>query len=490
MMLALLALVSLWLLLGNPLDRDGDGVRGRWGDQLDCDDDDPTVYPGAPDTPLNATDEDCNGLDSARGSNVILITLDALRAGNLGSYGYSRDTSPNIDKIASEGVVFTNAFSQASWTIPSLASLLTSMYPGQHGAHHSVKGASGLSENVPLVTDILKEAGYETAAFLSSAYPLLELGFNRSFDLYGDNAEANTRKIRRWMRERRHGKFFVWLHYFKPHIPYYPSDRADGLFMKESVKEHRHVAWYWKEDECRDKYVNTPEQARMRMGFYDECIRDSDDHVGEIMDELEQLDLVGKTLVIVSSDHGEEFFEHGGCDHGQTLYDEVIHVPLIMRHPAVIEKGAVREAQVRVVDIAPTIIDVLELRGGEEFRGRSLLGHVRGEDRDLPVFSGYLIHGQRAVALRQNGFKFIYSPSTRTEEFYDLRTDPEEKKNRLGTGDRRVERFRRRVGKWMDRTKTKYSPRAVEFDEETIEKLKSLGYVTSGGPRGLSKGGG
>ena len=487
---ALLAAVSLWLFLGNPLDRDGDGVGGSWGHRLDCDDRSPTVYPGAPDIPLNARDEDCDGLDSARGSNVILITLDALRAGHLGSYGYPRDTSPNIDKIASEGVLFTNAFSQSSWTIPSLASLLTSMYPGQHGAHHSVKGASGLSQNVPLVTDVLKNAGYETAAFLSSAYPLLELGFSRSFDLYGTDAETNTRTIRKWMRERRHRKFFVWLHYFKPHIPYFPSYRSDGLFVKEHVREYRHIARYWEKEECNDRYVNTPEQARIRMAFYDECIRDSDDRVGEVMDELEQLHLVGKTLVIVSSDHGEEFFEHGGCDHGQTLYDEVIHVPLIMRHPAVIGRGTVREAQVRIIDIAPTIIDMLELGGGEEFRGRSLLEHIRGEDRDRPVFGGYLIHGERAVALRQNGFKFIYFPSTRIEEFYDLRIDSEERRNLLRTMDPRVKRFRQRIGKWIDRTKTKYSPRAVEFDEETIKKLKSLGYVTSGGPMGQSKGGG
>jgi choline-sulfatase len=465
------------------LDNDGDGVWERWATPIDCDDTDAAVHPGAREVPLNGIDDDCDGHDSARGSNVVLLTFDALRARNLGCYGYFRDTSPHVDTIAREGALFLNAFSQSSWTIPSLASLLTSMYAHQH---RTSKMTFGLNREIPLLTEILKEAGYETAVFAQTAVSLSKTGFDRGFDHYERFPSGKTKKIQRWLRERKHTRFFLWVHYFKPHSPHAPT-ASDRLFLEESVRDQPDMIRHWPLKECRQWYTDPDaDAARIRMGFYDESIRDSDNHLGAILGELEHLGLADRTLVIFSSDHGEEFFEHEGCAHGLTLYEEVIHVPLIMKHPLLIPAGLVSTGQVRVIDIAPTILDALELERPRQFKGVSLLDRFQGADGDLPVFSGFLINGEAAVSLRYGGFKYISSPSRTAlrnsepemvEEFYDLEADPQEKNNLIGSGHPRLAEFRKMTQTWMSETDHRYAPRRVQIDAETAKKLRALGYA-------------
>jgi membrane-anchored protein YejM (alkaline phosphatase superfamily) len=165
---------------------------------------------------------------AAPGSSVVLITIDTLRARNLGAYGYARDTSPNIDRLAAQGATFLNAYSSSSWTVPSLASLLTSRHPSQH---RTVLARSAIPAELPLLPEVLKQAGYDTAVFIQSAYPLLTMGFARGFDLLEKPAVYKTPEILQWIRDHRTRPFFLWAHYSEPHTPYQPTARFDRLFV-------------------------------------------------------------------------------------------------------------------------------------------------------------------------------------------------------------------------------------------------------------------
>jgi arylsulfatase A-like enzyme len=461
-----------------PWDADRDGVS--W--LRDCDDRMASIHPGALDVPLDGIDQDCDGMDRAAGSNVVLITIDTLRARNLGIYGYPRDTSPHIDALGREGAVFLNAFSNTSWTIPSLASLFTSRHPTQH---RTLEPRSKLPEELPYLPDLLRRHGFETATFIQSAYPLLTMGFARGFDLMQKLANYKTPQILQWLRKQGDHQFFLWVHYTEPHTPYTPNAPYDTLFVPESWEDHRDVARYWNRRECERAYDERPELARLRLGFYDARIREADDHVGKIMAELKALGLADRTLVILSADHGEEFFEHRGCDHGQTFYDEVLHIPLLMRHPSVIPPGVRIAEQVRLIDIMPTILSALEIPFPPGTVGRSLIPLAHGEGGDRPVLGGFLSNTEQAIVIRHHGMKYVSSPARtalrqrqrlETEELYDLERDPGERTNLVHTGHPRLEQFRRKAARWKGGPKP-FVAREVHFDEETTAKLRALGYL-------------
>jgi arylsulfatase A-like enzyme len=478
------ALVAVGLsVIGLPWDPDLDGAWAIGRAPHDCNAQDASIHPGALDVPFDGIDQDCDGRDQARGSSVVLITVDTLRARNLGAYGYARDTSPHIDLLAAEGAVFEHAYSSSSWTVPSLASLLTSRHPRQHQV---VLARSSLPEDLPILPDLLKQAGYDTAVFIQSAYPLLTMGFARGFDLLEKPAVFKTPQILEWIRKHRDRPFFLWVHYSEPHTPYAPSPRYDTMFIPESVNDHPQMKGYWKPDECQKQYDQNPDAARLRMGFYDERIRESDDKIGMILRELDTLDLTRRTLVVLTADHGEEFFEHRGCDHGQTLYDEVLHIPLLLRHPSLVPPATRVAQQVRMVDVAPTVLDALDLPVPASFVGRSLLPLTRRAGVDRPVLGGFLSNSERAGLIRHHGFKYVWSPNrgalrqnrpADTEEFYDLDADPGEQHNLAGTDHPRLSLFRRKAERLAKRFQPATPAPEVHFDPKTAARLRALGYL-------------
>jgi arylsulfatase A-like enzyme len=426
----------------------------------------------------------CDGLGSARGSNVVLITIDALRPRNLGAYGYARETSPNIDALARDGALFQAAFAPSPWTVPSLGSLLTSSYPHQHLAHtYQLPGKNSaiarMRDDATTLAHVLGRNGYETAMFFQSAYPLIDVGLGAGFDLHQEIRDERTDPIRAWIRASKDRRFFVWIHFFKPHTPYFPSARSDGLLQAERLDDHRPLAEFWPKEECsRRRAEATPEELRIRMGFYDEAIRDSDFLVGEVVEELRRSAVAGRTLIALSADHGEEFFEHGGCDHGHSLYDELLHVPLVLWHPGVVPAGRSLADQVRTLDVAPTILELLEFERPKEFVGESLAKHLRGDDANLPAFSGFLIDGEDAVALRHDGFKYVHRPSRLADELYDLRADPGETTNLVESKFHpRLREMREQTLRWLEEGAQERPLRRLHLDAAERERLRALGYV-------------
>jgi arylsulfatase A-like enzyme len=460
-------------------DRDADGAW-RWED---CDDGRSAVHPGAPDVPRNGADEDCDGRDSQHGTNVVLLTIDTLRPRNLHAYGYHRETSPVIDQMAADGALFEHAYSTSSWTLPSLASLMTSKHPIEHG---TVTGRVGLQDHLVTITHVLRAAGYDTAAWTQSAYPLYRLGFGREFQVTEKPAGAQIPDVVQWLSQRGERPFFLWVHLAEPHTPYLPTKRFERHFTTKRANNNKDLARWWNADECVRFYETEPKDTDLRLTFYDETLRESDFKVGQILQAIDDLGMRDRTIVALTADHGEEFYEHRGCDHGQTLYDEVLHIPLLMRHPPTIEPGVRVAEQVRLIDVVPTILDLITMPPHPDFIGRSLRAHTEGKGHDLPVIGGYMSNAEPAIVFRKYGLKYIYSPrrsalrtkhaSRPTEELYDLEADPHERRDLAPKGHPRLEQLREKAKKWSTRQPANRAPQ-VNYDETTVQRLKALGYL-------------
>ena len=295
--------------------------------------------------------------------NVIIISIDALRADHLGCYGYERNTSPNIDKFAKESFMFKNAYAQASWTLPSFTSMFTSKYP-----------TFRLNQSSYTTARSFKEKGYITAAFTEGGYVSKDFGFDNGFDYFNDRVygiENTYKKAEEWLIKNHKKKFFLWLHTYEvnSHVKRYP------LPYGERDPKYKDIYSSFKgnftgcfKDICGSSWlINYPrfpfnitkEELDYIVSLYDEQILFVDFYFQEMLYLLNKLKIDEKTIIIFHSDHGEEFLEHGIFRHGGSLYNPLLHVPLLIKIPN--EKGNVINDQVRLIDLFPTLIDVSNL---------------------------------------------------------------------------------------------------------------------------------
>jgi arylsulfatase A-like enzyme len=380
--------------------------------------------------------------------NVVIIAVDSLRPDHLGCYGYGRPTSPSIDALAAQGVLFENVISQASWTTPSFGTALTGLYPSQHGA---LTINNMIRASVPTLATILKGKGYATAGIVNAPALSPGFGFQRGFDTY-DIADVETRKAAaisedalKWVDSldgSQHEPFLLFLHYFDPHLPYSPPPPYDTLF-----DSGYRGAWGRVFDP--EKYAPTrktllenmkewsPQDWDHARALYDGEIRSTDDGIGALLRGLEARGLRDKTLLVFLSDHGQEFFEHGAYGHGHSLHSEVIRVPMMMVFPGKLPKAKRVSEQVRLLDVTPTILDVLGLGGERRFEGASLLPLMTGRGRAeaqpgavLPssiAYSEGVRLGGEQKSLTGSACKVIHHLESGTTEVYDLKLDPGEK---------------------------------------------------------------
>ncbi len=379
--------------------------------------------------------------------NVIVIGLDSLRPDHLSCYGYERNTSPNIDRLAREGVLFENALSQAPWTTASFATILTSLYPTQHGAN----GLSNhLRATVPTLATLLKASGYATGAIVNAPALKPEYGVNRGFDHYDvaadqiRTADQTTAAAIRWIDLNKDRAFFMFVHYFDTHIPYSPPRPYDtifdpqyegpltnsvdlDIFSSKSVRLFQHL-----------DLLTSADWNHIRA-LYDGEIMFVDAVLGDLFRALEERGLRDKTIVVLLADHGDEHYEHGGFEHGHSLYNEIIRVPLIISLPNTIPKGLRLTQQVRLIDVTPTILDLVGVTSTTHFEGVSLKPVILGTGKLKPSANALLppdiayaeatTHGAEKKAVTAGGWKLIYDALTENMQVFNLADDPTESRN-------------------------------------------------------------
>jgi len=436
--------------------------------------------------------------------NVLLISLDSLRADHVSAYGYHRATTPALDKLAAEGIRYDNAISTSSWTLPTHLTMFTSRYQVSHGVVHDT---NVLDPGIPVLGEIMKAAGYSTAGFVSAPYVAAMYGYARGMDEYLDLSAAhehrslarkaivapdiNTNALR-WLDDHADEPFFLFLHYFDIHYDYVPPAPYDTMFDPEYEGDMDGTDFIERKDVNRNMPARDLEHI---LALYDGEIRFTDEHVGRVLARIDQLGLRDNTLVIVVSDHGDEFFEHGNKGHHRTLYQEVLRVPLIVRLPDGRWAGESVSQQASLVDILPTIIDVAGLEGPEIMEGLSLLElraasersterAVYGEFFDKRGFNLQIARRLPSSKTIQH-FNRITHPRKSAAEYYDLAHDAGEVHDLAAERPEELRAELDELGGWSEQRwqaqqrtlRESRSDTRVELDSETLERLKSLGYV-------------
>ena len=432
------------------------------------------------------------------GRGVIVVSIDTLRRDHVSVYGYGRRTTPTLEALANEGVVFEDAVTTAPWTLPAHASLLTSLYPSSHGA---VDLHRGVPDDVSSLPRLLQQNGFFTQAVVTHLYLSKQYGFGHGFDghwyRYDARAEPVTERAISFLRERGDRDFFLFLHYYDPHWHYDPPPPFDRTFDPDYAGVASGVWWEFKE-ETADSI--DPRDLRHILALYDGEILYADRQLGRLFRVMKEVGIYDKTLVVVTSDHGEEFLEHGGWEHQKTLYEEVLRIPLLMKLPGSEGAGRRVSQQVSLVDVAPTILDDLGSPAAAGFQGRSLLGLIRGSEKSPAGPPGSVAPGggvwaetqhtvddSHKLAWRQgaNGKKLIVTRGDdgleASVELYDLAKDPRERDDLVSGEPSWVERALQQVESFLarasERRESGAPPPAVELTPDQLDKLRALGYA-------------
>ena len=426
--------------------------------------------------------------------NVLVITVDTLRADRLGCYGYDRPTSPAIDRLAESGVRFEAVYSQAPLTLPSHCSIFTSRYTLSHG---SVGHAYSLNSDVPTLAEMLKSRGMTTGAFVSNHVLDRKFGLAAGFDTYWQaydvsvearralkkqGQDATTNAAVSWLREHREEDFFLWVHWFHPHKPYDPPPAYGRRFAVENTGIRK-----WTSKDLRAVWRGTasitPKQVTRLNNLYDGEVAFSDSQVGALLDELERLGLSENTLVVFTSDHGEVLFEHDRYfGHDIMMYEPAMRIPLIIRHPH--WSPGVTTGLAQSIDIMPTILTALGVPSDAAFEGKDLGSVVRGEEPSTTQVAIALSYPPESKSLpifglRTDEWKLILSEtkSGYERELYNVLVDPGERENLAAEYPDRAEALETYYFHWAETVETHSSASAPDLDQRTLENLRSLGYI-------------
>lgn len=345
--------------------------------------------------------------------NVLIVLIDTLRLDHLGCYGYARDTSPHIDAFARDAVTFTQLMPQSSWTKPSVGSLLTSVYPQVHGAEDR---PDVLREGLPSIATELARHGYACQGLVTNANILPLFGFGAGFERFVDVDASDTvncddaKVIDKAIAAAAHldGRpWFLYVHLMGPHDPYDPPHGYGAKFRQ-------------------DAYPDTEAGKRQSaVDLYDGEIRYSDAQVGRLLQALRAQGQYDNTVIIVVSDHGEEFWEHGGTGHGKTLYEEVLRVPLLIKLPNSAQAGTRSGTLVEMIDLAPTVLELAGCAPTAQFAGTSFSALLQGGE--VPGEPGYasLVNLDKSIRTAKTiERKYIHNVAAHWERWYNLREDP------------------------------------------------------------------
>jgi arylsulfatase A-like enzyme len=429
-----------------------------------------------------------------QGSNVVLIILDAARAKEFGAYGYRVPTTPEIDRVAREGVVFESVYTPAVYTLGAMASVWTSQQPDRH--HSAVSFNARLPKDRLTLAEMLGARGIRTAGFVANAVAGRAFGFERGFDEFREvfrefetSSAGSFRKVLPgWFAANAARPFFAYVHFREPHYPYDPPPPfdtrfgPDGPIPPERRRDPAGTAFI--HDVNQGQRRLTAEEADHLVRLYDGNLAFADQEVGAIRKGLEQAGLWDRTVVIVAADHGEELMEHRWIGHNVHVFEESAHVPLIVRFPAGKGPSGVRVPGLAdLLDLAPTIADVFGALGpavGGHFEGRSLLPMVAGGAGKAAVLS-QTIWERPIYSVRDGAFAFLYDTRTGEERLYDRTRDPAETRDLKDAEPLRVAYYRQALHHWSLGLGRRGGA-AGEAGEpawtcEQCENMKALGYL-------------
>ncbi len=415
---------------------------------------------------------------------ILVIDLDTLRADHLGCYGYDRPTSLHIDQLASEAYRFEWAYGQAPDTAPSHSSTFTSLYPSVHGVNYN---GARLPDAVTTMAEVFSSAGYLTAAFVDGGFMIPEFNLNQGFQHYAVSDWGGFYQFGQeaidWITEHADKKFFLWIHSYDVHADYYAPEPfrsyfTDGITptpgFEPTVRELEVIR--------RSHFGPEPlqlnaEDLAFTKARYDGGIRYADYWVGRILDQIRQLGLDRTATIILLSDHGEEFQEHGSVQHDR-LYTTVTRIPLLIRPPGGTD-GKVIDTVVQALDLMPTLLDGAGIEPPTGLQGRSLMPLLRGKAlRDLPAISESPYFGhRRAVALGE--YRFLAARGNDRRELFRFRQDPLEQIELSATHPDVADNLYSLLESWQDVVDRRSAGPAEmpNLDDETVEGLKALGYL-------------
>lgn len=447
--------------------------------------------------------------------NLVWIVIDALRADHLGIYGYSRNTSPGIDALAADSSVFLNAFSQESYTRPSVASFFTSTYPWTHQTLYGQPKANVLPLKLVTIAEILREQGYLNLGIVYNPNLIKEYNFAQGFDYYDDNPEGwdhslppeqtfeTAKKIHSKLESilaySYHRPAFIYLHYFDVHAPYVAPEPYNHIFSKEPNPISKDPLFPYLKPEAQS-YIDA----------YDAEIRYTDEQISQILPLLKKHNINRKnSIIIISSDHGEEFFDQhpqdpGGRYHGRTLFREQIHVPLIISLPFEDNISKKISTATQLIDIVPTILDYLGISGEykAQLQGSSMLSELLGrssskvshqskvvlsggsDGRGTLLYDGWKYHKHSKRIKETSPYNlFDYQPSLNSESFYseEIYQTSIDEDERLEQSTKAPDLQQQLKAMFEDHlsasSKRLSSPETIENDLERIKQLISLGYM-------------
>jgi len=452
--------------------------------------------------------------------HVILVSLETLRADHLSCYGYGAPTSPRIDALAAEGVRFETAMANSPETLMSHATLFTSLLPSAHG---HAKSTQRLSSRLPTLAEALRDAGFLTAAFVGNGFLAAIFGYENGFDRYDDGApradllkydtERSFLRAIDFVTGHPDRDTFTFLHTYEIHTAYAPPPHALALFADSAYSGKVGSVFRLWPDALELFGGGEPDERDVKqvVALYDAEVRYADALVGRLLDAIRRSGLEDRTLVVLLSDHGEEFMEHGTlANHGHTLYEEMLRIPLILRGPG-LGRGKVVRGVVSQIDVAPTILEYLGIAPPETFRGESLLEAMRTGERRGGVAISEDLTTYRRASLRRDGSRYVRTrnierrrteklladhPEIRKaiepiylrlvrEEYYDLASDPGERRNAARARARECAEDRAALAAALDEAHRfrleAGGPDAAVISGALVRHLHAIGYFGASG---------